>query len=188
MHRSRALTPADRDSVDGIPVTSVARTLLDLAGVVTPLQLVRVVDRAERLDLFDLTAVEQVLLRANGRRGAGTLREAIATWRPRTTRSELEDRFLDLVQLAHLPSPRTNVLVQGANYVHEVDAYWPSHDLVVELDSFAFHRTRRDLERDAAKEADLELAGYRVVRVTWAEVTRHDARTTRRLRLLLSDT
>ena len=78
--------------------------------------------------------------------------------------------------------------MQGATYIHEADAYWPSHDLVVELDSFAFHRTRRDLERDAAKEADLELAGYRVVRLTWAEVTRHHARTTRRMRLLLSDT
>jgi very-short-patch-repair endonuclease len=182
------LTPADYGRVDGIRVSSVRRTLLDLAEVLTPIRLAHAVDRAERLDLFDLIAVEELLVRANGRRAAGALRRAIADWRPRNTRSELEDRFLDLVRTRHLPRPRTNVLLQGDTYTHEVDAYRPSHDLVVELDSFAYHRTRRDLERDAARDTDLELAGYRVVRLTWDEVTRHQVRATRRLRLLLSDT
>jgi very-short-patch-repair endonuclease len=188
IHRSRTIASADRDRVHEIPVTSVPRTLLDLAGILDPHHLPRVLDRAERLDLFDLTAVEEVLLRANGRRGAGALRRAIAAWRPRDTRSELEYRFLDLIQSTSLPSPAINVLVQGAESIHEVDAHWPSHNLVVELDGFAYHRTRRDLERDAGKDADLELAGYRVMRLTWDEITRHEARTRRRLSLLLSDT
>ena len=61
------------------------------------------------------------------------LRRAIAAHKPRNTRRELEDRFLDLVEASFLPSPSTNVLVQGERYVHEVDAYWPQHNLVVEL-------------------------------------------------------
>jgi very-short-patch-repair endonuclease len=69
--------------------------------------------------------------------------------------------------------------------VHEVDAYWPDHDLIVQLDGFAYHRTRRDRERDADTDADLELAGHRVVRLTWDDVVRHDARTARRLSRLL---
>jgi very-short-patch-repair endonuclease len=179
VHSSRMLSRSDFDRLDGIPVTSVARTLLDIAVFVTPLQLVRAVDRAERRDLFDLVAVDAVLSRAKGRNGAQALRRAIAAWRPRYTRSELEDRFQDLLHATSLPSPLFNTLVRGERRSHEVDALWPSHRLAVQLDGFAFHRTRRDRERDAATDADLELAGYRVVRLTWGDVTSNRARTIR---------
>jgi very-short-patch-repair endonuclease len=188
VHRSRLQFSADFTRRHGIRVTTVARTLLDLAGILTSLRLSRAIDRAERQDLFDLNAIEALLLRAPNRKGAKALRQAIAAYRPRRTRRELEDRFLDLIQAARLPDPNTNVLLQGDTQVHEVDSYFPGTMLVVELDSFAFHRTRLDHEKDAAKTADLELAGYRVVRLTWDEVTRHDRRTTHRLRRLLSDT
>jgi very-short-patch-repair endonuclease len=180
--------PADFTRHHGIRVTSVARTLLDLAGILTLLWLTRVIDRAERQDLFDLNAIEALLLRAPNRKGAKALRQAITAYRPRNTRRELEDRFLDLIQAARLPSPNTNVLLQGDTQVQEVDAHFPGTTLVVELDSFAFHRTRLDHERDAGKSADLELAGYRVVRLTWDEVARPETRSTRRLGRLLSDT
>jgi very-short-patch-repair endonuclease len=179
------LEPVDFARVDGIQVTGIARTLLDLAGEVTPLELARAVDRTERLDLFDLAAVDEVLARARGRRGAAALRRAVAAWRPRQTRSELEDRHLELLEEAGLPRPLFNVLLQGELGSHEVDTVWPSQRLVVQLDGFAYHRTRRDQERDAATDADLELAGYRVVRLTWDDVTARPNRTARRLRLLL---
>ena len=186
VHRSRMWLPADVTEVHGIRVTTVARTFLDLAGVATARELARALDTAERRDLFDLAAVDDVLARARGRRGVIALRDALAAWRPRYTRSELEDRFLELPAQAGLPEPMQNVLLHGELGQHEVDAFWPTAGLVVELDSFAFHRTRGDRERDAATDADLELAGYRVLRLTWDDVTTHADRTVRRLRRLMT--
>jgi very-short-patch-repair endonuclease len=188
VHRSRLMDTGEFVEREGIRVTSVARTLLDIASLVTPLELTRAIDRTERLELFDLAAIDDVLLRARGRTGGAALHRAVADWRPRYTRSELEDRFQDLLQTTSLPSPFFNVLLHGDQHVHEVDAVWPACRLVIQLDGFAYHRTRRDRERDAATDADLEVVGYRVVRLTWDEVTTHRARTSRRLRLLISDT
>ncbi|MGH2979867.1 MAG: DUF559 domain-containing protein [Solirubrobacterales bacterium] len=185
MHRSRMSSPGDFTERDGIRVTTVARTLLDLATVLSRREVARAVDRAERLYLFDLGSVEEVLARARGRRGAAALRAAIAAWRPRHTCSELEDRFLELLASTALPLPRLNVPVTGERDEQEVDAFWPSQRLVVQLDGFAYHRTRRDRERDAATDADLELAGFRTLRLTWDDVTVHDGRTVRRLRRLI---
>jgi very-short-patch-repair endonuclease len=159
--------PADFTLLHEIRVTTVARTLLDLAAVVPAQDLTRAIDRAERMERFDLTAVDELLSRASGRRGAAALRRAIAAWRPRHTRSELEDRYEELVRAAGLPAPLLNVFLEGERDTHEVDAFWPEHRLIVQLDGFAYHRTRLDHERDAATNADLELAGYRVVRLTW---------------------
>jgi very-short-patch-repair endonuclease len=186
VHTSRRLTPGDITLVARIPVTSIPWTLLDLAAVLPRRQLEYTVDRAERLELFDLTAVDDVLARVRGRKGARALREAVAAWCPTRTRSELEERFVELLRSSDFSLPQVNVLVQGDKYTHEVDAYWPEHRLVVELDGFEFHRTRRDRERDAAKTADLELAGHRVMRLTWDEVTAHARRTERRLSALTS--
>ena len=182
------LARTDYDERDGIPVTSLARTLLDLAPILTQRRLIQAIDRAERQELFDLNAIEEVLIRAPSRKGAGALRRAIAAYKPRNTRKEFEYRFLDLIETSSLPSPNTNVLVHGATDVHEVDAFWPAHNLVVELDSFAFHRTRLDHERDANKTSDLELAGHRVVRLAWSDVTVRARQTLRRLHGLVSDT
>lgn len=186
VHRSSILTPAVVTECDGIPVTSVARTLLDLAAVLFPRQLAQAVDQAERLQLFDLGAVEEALSRARGRRGARALREAIAAWRPRDIRSELEQRFAELTDRAPFERPQFNVLVEGERGRHVVDALWPAQRLVVQLDGFAYHRTRRDRERDAQIDGDLELAGYMVRRLTWDDVTVRQALTLRRLDRLLS--
>lgn len=86
----------------------------------------------------------------------------------RLTRSEAERRLLALIRDAHLPVPETNVRVAG----HEVDARWPRERLVVEVDGFAFHASRRSFERDRRRDLDLAAAGWRVVRVTWRQVTR----------------
>jgi len=184
VHRTRVLADRDLAMKDGIPVTSVARTLLDLSAVVRPPDLEVAVDRSERLGLFDLDAMVDVLERANGRRGARALRRVLAAYRPSTQRSELERRFRELLETAEdIPRPVFNALIDGESGTHEVDAHWPEHGLIVQVDGFEFHRTRRDRERDAAADADLELAGRRVMRLTWDDVTEHGERTLRRLRL-----
>ncbi len=180
VHRSRMMDPVDFTVVDVIPVTSVARTLLDLAAALSLRDLAYAIDRAERMQVFDLRAIEDVLARARGKRGAKALREAIAGWRPADVRRELENRFQDLVRDSGLTTPGINVLVDGERYIHEVDAFWRAHGLIVQLDGFAYHRTRRDREKDATSDADLELAGYRVLRLTWDDVTVHKERTLRR--------
>lgn len=181
VHRTRMMDQIDVTHVDRIPVTSVARTLLDLAAVLSVRDLGYALDRAERLQVFDLNAVEDVLSRARGRRGAKALRQAIGAWRPTDHRNEFEALFQELVRDTDEGSPQFNVLVDGERYTHEVDALWPLQRLIVQLDGFAYHRTRRDREKDATSDADLELAGYHVLRLTWDDVTVHKERTLRRL-------
>jgi hypothetical protein len=129
------LDSRDVTVVDGIAVTSVARTLADLAAVVPRRELGNALDRAERLQLLDLARVDELLARSRGRLGAATLRAAIADWRPRNTRSELEDSHLELVSAAGLPDPEVNVLLDGERGRHEVDALWRPGALVVQLDA-----------------------------------------------------
>lgn len=184
IHRSRVLTSSDATVKDRIPVTSVPRTLLDLSAVVRASDLEVAIDRAERLGIFDLTAVIDVLERAKGRRGAKALRRAIAAYEPSTQKSKLERRFKKLLETApDVPRPSFNAMVDGETGTHEVDAYWEPQRLAVQLDGFEFHRTRRDRERDAASDADLELAGHRVMRLTWDDATVNGERTLRRVRL-----
>jgi very-short-patch-repair endonuclease len=186
VHRTRVLEPQDFTVRDGVPVTSVARTLLDLAAVLRPPDLEVAIDRAERLGLFDLTAVVDVLNRANGRKGARALRRVVQAYEHSTQKSELERAFKQLTEPDKtIPSPSFNALVEGETGTHEVDAFWATHQLAVQLDGFEFHRTRRDREKDALSDADLELAGYRVMRFTWDDVTVSGDRTLRRLRLAL---
>lgn len=186
VHRSRVLTPQDIAVKDGIPVTSVARTLLDLSAILSPSDLEAALDRAERLRIFDLYAVLEVLDRARGRKGAKALRHAIAAYRPSSQKSELERRFRALLGTApDIPRPFFNAVVNGESRTHEVDALWEPHRLVVQVDGYEFHRTRRDREHDAASDGDLELVGCRVLRFTWDDVTVNPDRTLRRVRLAL---
>jgi very-short-patch-repair endonuclease len=169
LHRPRALHPEDRASRDGIPVTSVSRTLVDLAGMLDERRLRRAFDQADRLYLLNLPALQRACERARGRRGIGVLRALVADYRPAArTRSELEDLFLDLCREYRLPHPAVNIRVTG----YEVDAYWPDAKLVVELDGFEFHRTRAAFEQDRLRDAELKLAGIEVIRVTAAWIRR----------------
>jgi very-short-patch-repair endonuclease len=85
---------------------------------------------------------------------------------PQLTRSEAERRFLDLIERARLPRPRTNVRIGR----YEVDLLWPEQRLIVEVDGYAFHSTRAAFERDRARDAELIAAGYHVIRVTWRQL------------------
>lgn len=139
VHHAPGLGDLDRAMCEGIPVTAVPRTLLDLAAV-TPRRLPRTLERSDQLGLFDLRAVEAVLDRCGGHSGAGRLRKALAAYRePAFTRSELERRFLRLVDEAGLPAPSVNIFVGG----FELDAYWERERFAVEIDGYEFHRGGR---------------------------------------------
>jgi predicted transcriptional regulator of viral defense system len=162
-HQTRTLGPQDVTTVDGIPTTTVARTLLDLAATAPQRHIERALDQAEILRVFDARAIDEQLARANGR---ATKRLAAALHRhrdgPTLTRSELEEAFLALIDRAGLPRPRTNTRVCGV----EVDAYWPEHRLVVEVDSYRYHRSRRSFESDRRRDIALQAAGIRAARIT----------------------
>jgi hypothetical protein len=156
IHRIRALDAQDITTVGGIPVTTVARTLVDLAGTVPHDHLTRAIKEAERRRTFDLRAVEAAMARTRGRRGPGhrAMREALAERRALEatfTRSPLEDAFLPLLRNHGLPIPATNATVEG----FEIDAVWRAKRVVVELDGWQDHGTRGAFERDRARDAIL---------------------------------
>ena len=184
LHCVRCLHPDDRAEVDGIPVTSVARTLLDLAEVVSPDRLARAFERAERLRLLDMRAIEDLCSRSRGRHGLKPLRALVSDYAPAVveTRSELESRFLRSCRRAGLPPPSVNVAVEG----FEVDALWRDQRLIVELDGYLFHGTRLAFERDRERDARLQLAGYRVLRVTSRRLDREPDAIAAAVRSLLS--
>ena len=181
-HRSR-LDREDRERSHGIPVTSIPRTLLDLAEVIDPPGLRRAYEEAARLGALDVHAIERVLARAHGRRGFTPLRDLLGYDPAPATqaRSELELLFLDLVRDAGLPTPAVNVLVEG----FLVDAYWPTARIVVELDGYEYHRGREAFERDHAKLGRLRLAGYEVLPLTHRQLVQEPAWVTGAVRSLL---
>jgi hypothetical protein len=159
-----AVDPADIATVDKIPVTSVARTALDCAETMTPSEIVRLLEQAERLGLFDLIAIERVLDRNPGRRGAKPLKLALALMEPDPPRvnSPWERDLLDFCVDHGIPKPELNVIVEG----YEVDALWRKKRLIVELDSWTFHRSRRAFVEDRRKTSLLQLANYMVLPIT----------------------
>jgi very-short-patch-repair endonuclease len=182
-HRVRRLPPEDTTKVDGIPVTTVARTLFDLAEALDRSALEQAFEAAERSELLDMRAVALTMERNPGRRAHRALRSLLPSLvAPEPTRSELERLFHRLCRLAGLPLPRVNVLVEG----FEVDAYWPVHRLVVEVDSWRFHRTRAAFERDRARDAALLVANYRVMRVTYRQLREDPVGVAARVRTLLA--
>ena len=167
-HSAIALQADDRAEIDGIPVTSVPRTLLDLAEVVSAQQLRRAYEAAERHGLLDMRAVNELVARSNGRRGLAPLL-ALLDYDPSPavgSKSDLECRFLDLVREVGLPLPQLNVCVEG----FMVDAYWPRAWLVVELQSWRHHAHRQAFERDSERLGRLQLAGYSVLPLTYRQL------------------
>ena len=165
IHRTRSI---ERTQHRGLPVTTVERTLLDVAAVVPPAKLRRTLAEADYRRLLDLPAVEGLLGR--GRPGAAALRNALAAHTPRfaRTRSELEQRFLLLCAKSGVPLPEVNVTVEG----FLVDALWRHRNLVAELDGHAAHATPARVERDRRRDLALRAAGFVVLRYTWLQVTR----------------
>jgi hypothetical protein len=171
VHRLQ-LHPDDVTERDGIPVTSVARTLFDLAETLPPRQLERVFDKAEQLQVFDLRAIERVRDRCHGRHALASLDALLSEYQgPLPTRSELERLCLDLLRENGMPVPVLNVTVAGI----EVDMVWQAQQVVLELDGYRYHRSRKAFERDRERHNVLQLTGYRVYRVTYRRLQNHAA-------------
>ncbi len=175
VHRSTTLTAKDTTIVDGIPTTTAARALLDLAAAGDRRRLEKDLDQAEILELFDLAAIHDQLERNPTARGARRLKALLAEHDPASTvtRSELEERFLALVRRAGLRAPELNahiVLPDDDNAI-VADAVWRVERVVVELDGHRTHGTRRAFERDRYRDQRLTAAGWRVIRVTWRQLT-----------------
>lgn len=181
VHRTRVLDPRrDVAVVAGIPVTSVARTLVDLAGVATREQLAKTLAEAERRNVLDVRAIEDALERTRQRRGRGhaAIRTALAhhaATGTQLTRSELEDAFLALCDAHGLPRPATNVWLGDM----EVDACWRAERVVVEADGWSAHSTRRAFAEDRERGNALQTRGWIVLRFTHGQVTREPARVAR---------
>jgi hypothetical protein len=182
LHHARSLAAEDRALELGIPVTSLARTLLDLAGAVDFDWLRRILKRSEELRLFDLRAVESALARNTGHHGAAALRRAMAIYRPSPfTRSGLETEFFERCAAAGLPQPHMNYVEAG----FELDAYWPEHRFAVELDVYETHGTHESFERDRERQEDLLLLGIGMTRVTGHRLAREPEEVMRRVARLL---
>jgi hypothetical protein len=173
----------DRTIREGFPVTTVGRTLFDLAEVAPYDQLEKAVEEADRLNLLRLRELEEVCERGRGRRALKPVRRLIAELAPPDEgRSPLEVRFAAFVRLHNLPAPVQNVDVLG----HEVDALWPAAKLIVELDSWEYHGHRAAFERDRARDSKLLIAGYRTIRITHRRLDREAEQLAAEIRQLLN--
>ena len=179
VHRVARLEPDDVAHRDGLRITSPLRTLIDLATILPHRELTRAIEQAQILRL----TTRQEILTLSPSRSSPALRRAIQDHaEPALTRSEAERRLLDLIRKAKLPHPRANVRVGP----YEVDVHWPEERLVVEVDGFAFHSTRAAFERDRLRDANLQAAGRRVMRVTWRQIAREPEALIARLATALS--
>ncbi len=176
LHRTRRIHTDDVAVVRGIPVTSVARMLVDLTDELSSQGLGRLLREAAFQRLLNLELVDAALARAHGRRHLARLTAALQAHRPgKVLRSELERRFLALCREAGLPEPETNLAVVAAGKTYEVDCLWRAERVVVELDGAAAHHTAHAFEADRERDAALIAADLRPLRFTWRRVTRQAA-------------
>jgi hypothetical protein len=169
---TRHLDPLDVTEHLGIPVTTVARTLVDLTETLTADQLANLIHEAAFRNVFDVTATRAAMQRANGRRNLGRLDAAIDNHLAGSAgaKSSNESAFLALIEQAGIPRPLVNTHVLGI----EVDCVWPDRKLVVEVDGPGHERPRTRRE-DRASDAALRVAGYTVLRFTDIEIERRPA-------------
>jgi hypothetical protein len=180
-HRARCIHAADRAQHRGVPLTTIARTLVDLAGVLSEDALGRACHEAQIRRRSTPVEVEEVLCRLPTRRGAGTLRR-ILIGEIQVTLSRLEQKFLHLLREEALPLPETNLPVGG----HRVDCRWPAYRLTVELDSYRYHGSRHAWEKDRRREREAYARGDEFRRYTWADVFEGPTLMLRELRALFS--
>lgn len=165
IHRLATLTARDVTKIDGLPVTTAGRTLWDLAGTTRPREMERMFALALDRGLTRQAEVRRLLFRHEGAPGSRIVRLLLEA-DPALTRSPAEDRLLELVREAGLPTAETNAVVEGL----EVDCYWPDHGVVVEVDGFAYHGSAGAFERDRARDRRLVACGLVVIRVTWRQL------------------
>jgi very-short-patch-repair endonuclease len=158
VHRSTTLTAAETTVHRGIPITTPARTIIDLSRTLAGRALEHIVDVADQRGLIDFDDLRHAT--------SASLRAVLSRYRPATTRSELEERFLRLCDDHGIARPETNSRVEGI----EVDFVWRDRRLIVEVDGYAYHRSPASFESDRERDVNLTVAGWRVLRFTWAQI------------------
>jgi len=186
-HRDGSLMPVDSTSVNGIPCTTVERTLLDLAAVIPVRQLRKALAEAEVLGILDHAALRALLRRSRGRRGVARLRLILDELHPQTkrTRSDLEQLFLRMCENGGLPQPEVNVPLDVGGSQLKPDFLWRDAGLIVEADGRRYHDTYSAFQYDRKREQRLQLAGWRVSRCTWEQVKNEPRRLASTIRGLL---
>ncbi len=187
-HRTKSLPDWQRVFVDGIPATSAARTLVDIAGSVHGEALTAAAESARRLGLMSISELERTMQHCGQRRGRVALKRYVDV---HGGQSALEHR-LEVKTAAMLRRARIDdfigqyrvVVADGRSF--RVDFAWPDRRLVVECDGFRWHGQHASWKRDRRRIAALERAGWRVLVITWDDVTRHRAETIDRVRLVLA--
>lgn len=183
VHRVWSLADEERTTYEGLPVTSVARTIVDLAGASSNRGLSRAVDRARRRGKLDLAAIDRALARRSGSFGKERLQEVLRLYRqPVFDRARSELLFLDAIHDVGLSPPRLNTWVEK----WEIDAYWEAERFAVEVDGWETHGSREAFEGDRLRQEELKLAGIDSIRITAIRIEQEPHAVARRLKLLLT--
>jgi very-short-patch-repair endonuclease len=189
VHRIRALPDDETTRLKRIPITTAARTILDLAATVSTFELEQLVARAERANLTTHSKLLSLHARYPKRPGTRALRTLLKRNEPPSlSHPGTEQHLLALIRRARLPLPETNVRVLATETWpgYEVDFLWREHKLVVETDGWATHGDRRSFAADRARDAELAAAGYVVIRFTWRHVTEEPEATVARVAAALA--
>lgn len=199
-HRSRSskpicrhishVPPDERAVEEGIPATSVHRTIFDLAASASVDEVSATIKEAEYLNLWDRLSLWDLLERCPGRRGSRNLRSALGriTEEPTGPKlSELEERFAPFLRRYRLPLPRFNDWISLGPKGYRVDCHWPGTGQIVELDGWEGHSTRSAFQDDRARDRALRVAGYSVVHLTWNQLDQEPEEVSADLRVLLGD-
>lgn len=173
-HRVRLPPPDELEIRNGIPCTTVSRTLVDMAGWTGWSSMRRLVEQAAILRQLDVEEIDRILSLGR-RRGAPRLRTILAPWRGTreqrpVVRSRLEARLLPLLIREGLPVPRTNVKLRVEEHLFEIDLLWEEQRLAIETDGEETHNTRAAFQRDRKRDQILTATGYRTSRITWEQV------------------
>lgn len=174
IRRHFSLIPEDERTVEeGIPVTSVHRTIFDLASTASVDEVVAMIKEAEYLNRWDRLSLPDLLERYPGKRGSRKLQFALKRLEEEPSgrkRSRLENRFAPFLRRHHLPLPRFNDWILLGPERFQVDCHWPDLRQIVELDGWEGHSTRSAFQDDRARDRALHAAGYSVTRLTWNQL------------------
>jgi len=174
IRRHFSAVPEDERAVEeGIPTTSVHRTIFDLAASVSVDDVVAMIKEAEYLNRWDRLSLPDLLVRYPGKRGSKKLQLAlqrITEEPPGRKRSKLEERFAPFLRRHHLPLPRFNDWILLGSKRYRADCHWPNLRLIVELDGWKGHSSRSAFQDDRARDRALHAAGFSVVHLTWNQL------------------
>lgn len=186
LRRTRRLSEDDVTVLRGIPITTVGRTLVDLAGNAGPRLVQKAVHEVEVAGLLDVAAVLATIDRNPGRRGTRMLRTALGVSAKDPVNGEFATRFLSLCLNYRLPTPKLGVHVDGGDRLYEVDALFEAERVIVELDGRQVHRTARNFQTDRRRDSVLAARDYQTLRYTWRRLCDEPAAIASELRRILA--